>query len=90
MKSICIRVIGRVQGVGFRAGVAQEAYKLGLNGFVRNEPNGSVYIEIEGDPEVLDNFLQWCHQGPRFAKVDQVIVEECAVKNFSDFEIHRF
>ena len=67
-----IRVRGKVQGVGFRRATQEQARKLGVWGFVRNESDGSVYMEVEGPPSVLNSFIQWCHQGPTFARVDQV------------------
>lgn len=61
-----ITVNGRVQGVGFRYSTLREARRLGICGFVRNMPDGSVYIEAEASEEVLKNFVKWCEQGPGF------------------------
>ncbi|HUS26275.1 MAG TPA: acylphosphatase [Nevskiaceae bacterium] len=72
MKHLKIRVTGKVQGVYFRDSARQHAEVLGITGFARNEPDGSVYIEAEGDDTALHEFLAWCHQGPREAVVENV------------------
>jgi acylphosphatase len=65
-------VSGRVQGVGFRCSCCHEARRLGLSGWVRNNPNGEVEVWAEGDKEKLETFLQWLRRGPPGARVDQV------------------
>lgn len=69
-----LRVSGRVQGVSFRAGAQREARRLGLAGFARNEADGTVAIEVEGDEPALDAFVAWCRVGPRGARVERVEV----------------
>ena len=71
-----IRVFGRVQGVFFRASARDQARRLGLAGFARNEPDGSVFIEVEGDEQALERFVAWCHYGPPDARVERVEVTE--------------
>ncbi|MBL4736088.1 MAG: acylphosphatase, partial [Flavobacteriales bacterium] len=56
-----IRIEGKVQGVWFRASTRDEAGRLGLRGFVRNEPDGSVYAEVEGEENEINEFVKWCH-----------------------------
>lgn len=82
-----IRISGRVQGVFYRASARAEAERLGLAGFVRNEPDGSVYAEAEGERETLERFLAWCRQGPPRARVDRVEMEEGLVKGFEGFTV---
>lgn len=82
-----IRVFGHVHGVGFRYNAQLRACDIGITGFVRNEPNGTVYIEAEGEPAVLDVFVEWCHQGSPFGKVERVIVEDGTPKHFREFTI---
>jgi len=82
-----IKVIGKVQGVRFRASTQRNAHELGITGFVRNEPDGSVYIEAEGEENSLKQLVEWCHQGPKGAKVDKAVVENDVIKNFEIFEI---
>lgn len=83
-----ITVSGRVQGVLFRDSARRRARKLALTGFVRNEPDGSVYIEAEGEKEKLNEFLKWCRKGPLFASVKEVHSESKGdLKHFDDFVI---
>ena len=63
---------GMVQGVGFRYATQREAQLRGLNGWVRNLPDGRVEAEFEGERELLDAMLEWCRSGPRFARVTRV------------------
>ena len=72
MKHLTMRIYGRVQGIGFRYDARQKAQELGVTCFARNEPDGSVYIEAEGDDEKLKKFLKWCGKGPWLAKVERV------------------
>ncbi len=65
-------VSGRVQGVGYRWAAAEQARRLGLQGWVRNLPGGSVEAEFEGDRNLLESMRDWCAEGPRFARVDRV------------------
>ncbi len=66
------RVIGRVQGVGFRQFVYYQARRLGLTGWVRNEPDGSVYLVAEGPRALLEQLLDAVRRGPPAARVDNV------------------
>lgn len=70
-------VSGRVQGVFFRAAAADKARELGLDGWVRNLPDGRVEVLAAGDREALKSFTAWLHEGPPPARVDDVAVEEC-------------
>ncbi|HYF73425.1 MAG TPA: acylphosphatase [Nocardioides sp.] len=70
--SVDIRVTGRVQGVSFRYYAEREAARLGVAGWVRNEPDGSVAAHVEGDPSAVDAFVRWCHDGPSMAYVERV------------------
>ena len=81
-----IHIYGKVHGVNFRRSLKEKAIKLGVNGFARNEPDGSVYTEAEGDREVLVRFVEYCRQGPVRARVDRVEVAESSVHIYQDFE----
>jgi acylphosphatase len=59
--------------VGFRASAAREARRLGLLGWVRNEPDGSVAVVAQGEPAAADAFLDWLRRGPPSARVTAVV-----------------
>ncbi len=70
MERVDITVIGRVQGVAFRWSTVQQALSLGLTGWVRNCPDGSVRMVAEGPRPALDALLIWAGNGPDHARVD--------------------
>lgn len=82
-----IQVVGKVQGVFFRASTKGKADDLGLKGWVRNEADGSVLIVAEGSREKLEIFKEWCEHGPHFARVEKVHCEEVTTENFQGFRI---
>ena len=82
-----IIVIVRVQGVGFRWSAAREASKLDISGFVRNQEDGSVYIEAEGSEDQLNVFLNWCRIGPRSGLVQSVDFTIVTPAGYTDFRI---
>ncbi len=73
-----LRISGRVQGVGFRASLADEARLRGLAGWVRNRRDGTVEALVHGDAQAVDALLAWARRGPRAARVARVEVEEVA------------
>ena len=87
MKRYVITVTGKVQGVFFRDTARQVATELGLTGFARNEADGSVYIEVEGDETGLREFLKWCHEGPELATVTEVEHDTQETVGLRGFEI---
>lgn len=66
---------GFVQGVFFRAETRNRARSLGLAGWVRNAPDGSVQAVFEGEAERVESMVEWCRRGPGGANVDEVEVE---------------
>jgi acylphosphatase len=87
MRRIIIKVYGSVQGVFFRYTTKKVAKKLGLTGFVKNMPDGSVYIEAEGSEEDLSELLNFAEKGPKYAEVTDIEYEYCDPKeNFKDFD----
>ncbi len=80
---------GKVQGVFFRASTKETADQLGLNGIVRNESDGSVYVEAEGERGSLEAFAAWCKMGPRKAQVVTFVIEEADPKGYVGFNILR-
>ena len=91
MDQVRARVIveGRVQGVFFRYHTQEMAFKLGVQGWVKNRGDGSVEALFEGDKKKVDQIIQWCHRGPSEAKVTNVRTEwEDFNSEFEDFSIH--
>ena len=85
-----LKVLGRVQGVYYRASALQEAQKLGLTGWVRNCADGSVEAVAEGPREKLELLIAWCRSGPPGARVADVHVRwEAPEHGFRGFRIAR-
>lgn len=72
MQRIALRITGRVQGVRYRKTTFEKAKAYGLKGFVRNEPDGSVYVVAEGERTGLDKLIDWCRQGPPASMVSEI------------------
>lgn len=85
--AVDVTVTGRVQGVSFRFYAEQEAERLGVAGWVRNEPDGSVAGHFEGDPAAVDAMVDWCRTGPPHAKVSQVDVQPAGTTGVSGFTV---
>ncbi|MCU0436132.1 MAG: acylphosphatase [Bacteroidia bacterium] len=76
MKRFSLTISGKVQGVFYRKSAAAEAQRIGLTGFVKNLPDGSVYAQAQGTDEQLEEFVNWCKRGPDRARVEKVDVLE--------------
>ena len=87
LEAVHIVVHGRVQGVCFRASTQNIATELGLKGWVRNRPEGTVEIHAEGDKKALASFVEWCRQGPPAARVDQLDASPAIPGAMHHFEI---
>ena len=87
LQHVVIRLAGKVQGVFFRASTQEKAMALGITGFVRNEDDGGLYIEAEGTPEALREFIAWTKQGPSRAKITAHEVTPGVLRNFEEFTI---
>lgn len=88
IKGYSITIHGLVQAVLFRQSAKEIADELGVTGFARNEPNGTVYIEAEGEGENLQKFLAWCRKGPEYAQVNKVEIKELKpAGQFDNFKI---
>ncbi len=79
MRRIHAIVSGRVQGVSYRASTASEGRRLGVVGWVRNRPDGTVELEAEGPDDKISALLAWCEIGPPSAKVSSVAVDDIPV-----------
>ena len=88
---ICKRIIvlGRVQGVYFRASAREKALALGITGTVRNLADGSVEVVACGKEEQVEELIAWCHEGPRGARVEEVKVNDREVEVFEGFKVVR-
>lgn len=75
-KAITASVTGRVQGVGFRYTTREIGRRLGLAGWVRNRPDGSVEVWAQGDEEALAEFAQFLKEGPPAARVHRVSISD--------------
>ena len=85
-------ITGRVQGVWYRASMAQEAERLGVTGWVRNRNDGSVEAMVAGNLEQVAAIMNWARRGPPAAQVEHVAVEigsAQAATEFSGFEQRR-
>ncbi|MGB9730500.1 MULTISPECIES: acylphosphatase [Calditerrivibrio] len=75
MQRLNLKVYGRVQGVGFRAYVLNKARELGLSGFVKNMSDGTVFIDAQGEEEVLNKLIEYVKIGPSMSRVEKVEIE---------------
>jgi acylphosphatase len=73
-KAVDVRITGLVQGVSFRYWTREQAQRLGVAGWVRNEPDRSVAGHFEGSDDAVDALVAWCEHGPAYAEVDEVFV----------------
>ena len=87
VKAVQARVTGRVQGVSFRWYTREQAQRLGVVGWVRNEPDGSVLLHAEGEDDAVDALVAWCRTGPSTAKVTDVAVREAAPSGATSFDV---
>ena len=89
VQTIRLLIRGRVQGVGFRDALQQEAERLGVTGWVRNLAGGGVEALAQGDPAAVALLLEWARRGPPAARVDRL---ECGppaaehARHYSRFE----
>jgi len=81
-------ISGRVQGVGYRYSTARKAEELGLTGWCRNNPDGSVAALFEGEHDRIEAMITWCRQGPGMARVEDIqLVWSAPTGEFSRFSI---
>ena len=86
--AVYIKIRGLVHGVSFRSSMAQLASDLGVRGWVRNLPDGTVEAFLEGDEKKVKRIVDWAKFGPPRARVDKLEVEPATPRNHRDFRIH--
>ena len=87
MRTVHVRIEGRVQGVGYRAFVERNALALGLEGWVRNRRDGSVEAVFQGPDETVDEMLRFCRRGPPASAVTNVETIGEGAGAFTAFEV---
>ncbi|BCP54087.1 acylphosphatase [Kaistia sp. 32K] len=87
VRTVHARISGRVQGVGYRVWVADEAVARGLSGWVRNRRDGAVEAVFSGEVADVAAMLEACGDGPRIARVDAVEVEDLANAESGAFRV---
>jgi acylphosphatase len=85
--NVHVIISGQVQGVWFRASTKQKADELGLNGWVKNTQDGNVEAVFEGEEDIVEKMISWCHGGPPKAKVDNIFVKKQQTIGFKGFSI---
>ena len=76
MKTLHLQILGRVQGVWFRESMRREAERLGVTGWVRNRPDGSVEAVAQGPAAAVDALVEWARTGPPQARVERIVQTE--------------
>lgn len=85
LKSVRLRISGRVQGVWYRGWAVENANRLGLAGWVRNRADGTVEAVFQGEAVSVDLMLTLCHEGPPAAHVSGIVVEPAAPETLAGF-----
>lgn len=86
-KSVSIQVYGKVQGVGFRYHTHKAAQRFGVKGFVQNKAGNAVYMEAEGESLAIDMFCEWCRNGPDWARVTDISIQNQPIVGYIGFII---
>lgn len=89
MPTVHLIITGRVQGVSYRFAAKETAVRLALTGWVRNSSEGHVEATVSGPEPALQQFIDWCRQGPRLAAVSDVIIQRIPEISFDDFSVRR-
>ena len=89
-RRVHVWITGRVQGVFFRAYARDTAQLLGITGWVRNLPGGTVEAVFEGDANKVEKMMEWCYEGSPLSRVDRVeVLDEHYTGDFDIFMITR-
>ena len=87
MRSVHVRIEGRVQGVGYRVWLEAAAFELELGGWVRNRRDGSVEAVLHGPCDEVGEILQRCEHGPPAARVSCVEILDESAASYDGFEV---
>lgn len=82
-----LTLYGQVQGVFFRQTAKQQADQRNLTGHIRNNPDGSVTLQVEGDSTGINEFIDWCKLGPKDAQVEKIEIEDSSPTNETGFSV---
>ena len=86
-KAYHLIIKGKVQNVSYRLSAYKKALEYEICGWVKNTDNGNVEAIIEGEEIALAKLLNWCYEGPIFAKVTEIEKTEAPIQNFTEFKI---
>ncbi len=89
MPTLQLLILGKVQGVFYRATARKVAEELGVKGWIKNTKDNNVAAIITGTEEQVQQFIKWCKKGPARAEVSDVIATVVDDENFDEFEIVR-
>jgi acylphosphatase len=89
MRAKRLTIMGRVQGVGFRAWMVSEAVRLGVSGWVRNLPGGAVEALVYGDAASVEELLRACRLGPPLAEVSSIVEDLADPEDEPGFRVVR-
>ncbi len=89
MKTVKIRVYGKVQNVNMRAMIYQEALKLEIKGYVQNDPNSIMIVNavFQSDDNKINQMLDFIKSNPRRSKVEDIMIEKIKAPKFQGFNI---
>ncbi len=89
MKTVHIKVSGKVQGVFFRATAKEVAKHLSISGWIKNTDEGDVEALVTGENEQINKFIEWCNKGPEEAHVHHIVVTDRQLQSFEKFIVIR-
>ena len=87
MKCAHLIVSGRVQGVFFRDNTRRKARELGLTGYAKNLPDGTVEVVAEGNEDKINELIEFIKKGPGVAMVEGINLKHKEPENFKSFEV---
>lgn len=87
-KQAILKIHGKVQGVFYRVYTQEKAEKLELTGWVKNMPDGTVEVCLQGKEDAINKMIEWCREGSPSSKVEDIKIERgAAQEELSEFEV---